>query len=260
MRPDRPALPLAQLAPYTPAQIAFAVAAWPRAAQELRSALVFRALARAARAIGVPQPWPGRFGAAVHDEMRHARLCVEVGARLGAARPTYDDRPLRVLLARHADPVVRALRLLTVEVAIGETLSTALFRAGRRTATEPLARAVLGAILRDEIRHQRLGWEALAALLPTLTAGQRATAQHVSAQGLAGCERDVAVLAMRWLESGARFDPAWAAMGVLHPEARVEAFYLTVERHVVPRLTGVGLDGPRAWERRYRSGDDSAAP
>jgi hypothetical protein len=48
-------------------------------------------------------------------------------------------------------------------------------------------------------------------------------------------------------------DPAHGALGVLHPEARVEAFHQAVERHVLPRLTRPGLDGRRAWEERYRA-------
>jgi hypothetical protein len=60
------------------------------------------------------------------------------------------------------------------------------------------------------------------------------------------------VPALRWLEEGRPFDPAYAALGVLHPEARVEAFYTAVERLVVPRLTRLGLDGARAWSERYR--------
>jgi len=45
--------------------------------------------------------------------------------------------------------------------------------------------------------------------------------------------------------------PAHAALGVLAPEARVEAFYVTVERLVLPRLSRLGLDGDTAWSRRY---------
>jgi len=63
-------LPSPDLAPYRRDDIRFAVAAWPiRAAQELRSAGIFHALARAARIGGAPsQPWPSRFVAAVRDE------------------------------------------------------------------------------------------------------------------------------------------------------------------------------------------------
>jgi hypothetical protein len=57
--------------------------------------------------------------------------------------------------------------------------------------------------------------------------------------------------ALRRLHAGERFDPALGALGVLSPEARVEAFYTAVERLVVPRLTRLGLDGAAAWNDRY---------
>ena len=142
-------LPAAVLAPYTDAQVGFARAAWPmRAAEELRSALIFRALARAARAARMVEPWPSRFGATVRDELRHARLCATVGARLGAAAPRYDARPVRARLAGLPDPYLRAASLLLVEVAMGETISMYMFRAGRRSAIEPLTRSALSAVRR----------------------------------------------------------------------------------------------------------------
>jgi hypothetical protein len=246
-------LPLPDLAPYAAEQIRFAVAAWPmRAAEELRSAGIFRALAEASRVAGVPPPWPARFAAAVRDEVRHARLCVHVGARLGASAPVYDSKPVRARLARLPDPLLRTAALLLVEVAIGETISMYMFRAGRRGAVEPLTRAALGAILRDEVRHQKIGWTGLVSLWPMLTEALRAEVQREAARGLAACEQQTARPAMRWLQKREPFDPAYAALGVLHPEARVEAFYDAVERLVIPRLTRVGLDGPNAWKNRYR--------
>ena len=139
------------------------------------------------------------------------------------------------------------MSLLLLEVAIGETISRMLFRAGKRSAREPLMRVALGAILSDEVQHQRFGWTALAALWPMLNAGRRTALQREAAAGLAGCERQTAVPALRCLDEGRPFDPAYAALGVLHPELRVEVFYDAVERLVVPRLTRLGLDGARAW-------------
>jgi hypothetical protein len=220
-------LPAAVLDPYTDEQIRFARAAWPmRAAEELRSARIFRALARAARASGMPEPWPTRFDASVRDELRHALLCAAVGDRFGAAPPQHDARPVRARLARLPDPPMRASALLLVEVAIGETISMYMFRAGRRSTIEPLTRAALGAILADEVRHQRLGWTGFAAFWSTLPDRLRAATQQEAAIGLAACERQIALPAMRWLETRHTFDPAYAALGVLDPEVRVEAFYL----------------------------------
>jgi hypothetical protein len=247
-------LPEPDLAPYTKAQVAFAIDAWPmRAAEELRSAWIFRALARAARAARIPEPWPARFAEAMRDEVRHARLCATVGARLGAAPPRHDAKPVDARLAPLSDPRLRVGALLVVEVAIGETISTLLFGAGRRSAVEPLTRAALASIVADEARHQRLGWTGATALWPLFTAAERAALQREAAAGLAAFEQDNAVPALRRLERGDVFDPSSAALGVLAPETRVEAFYFAVEKLVVPRLHELGLDGTIAWSQRYRA-------
>jgi hypothetical protein len=160
---------------------------------------------------------------------------------------------VRARLAGLPDALTRTAALLLVEVAMGETISMYMFRACRRAAVEPLTRAALGHIVADEVRHQRLGWTGLGALWPALPESLRADLQREAARGLAGCEKQTARPAMVWLQKGHPFDDAYAALGVLHPEVRVEAFYAAVERLVIPRLTRIGLDGPLAWERRYRS-------
>jgi hypothetical protein len=247
------ALTTPELRPFTAAQIAHAAAAWPvRAAEELRSALVYRALADAARTAGLDPLWVGRFRAVVKEEVAHARLCAAVGARLGAGAPRYDATPLGPRLAAYPEPALRALSLLLIEVAIGETISLSLFRAARRHASEPLTRSVLGSILRDEAGHQRLGWEALAALWGALTPAVREQMQGEATRGLGGLERQIALPALLWLDAGGSPDPAHVALGVLAPEARVEAFYLAIESLVLRRLTRLGLDGQQAWRDRHR--------
>jgi hypothetical protein len=238
---------------YAAEQLAFARLAWPmRAAEELRSALIFRALARASARSPISAAWSGRFLAGAHDEIFHARLCAAVGARLGAAAPHYDARPVRARLARLADPTRRACALALIEVAVGETISLAMFRAGRRAAREPLTRAALERILADEVRHQRLGWSAIADWWPALDATARESLQEEARTGFGAMEQQIAAPAFRRLEAGVAFDPAYAELGVLAPDARVEAFYAAVERLVIPRLVRLGLDGARAWRDRYR--------
>ncbi len=254
MNAENAELPAPELTAYSAAQRAFAVAAWPlRAAEELRSALIYRALVAASRAAGLPAPWPARFAEVVRGEVRHARLCATVGARLGAARPPYDAGPVRARLAPLVDPITRTGALLCAEVAIGETISMTLFRAGRRSATEPLARAALESILRDEVRHQRLGWDGLAVLWPLLAPARRDALQREATSALAASEQQIAAPVLRRLEAGEPFDPAYAELGVLAPETRVEAFYAAIEQLVVPHLDRIGLDGGRAWADRYRA-------
>jgi hypothetical protein len=239
-------LPAPDLAPFSAAQIQFAIAAWPlRAAEELRSALIYRALAASSRR-ALPA-FAERFAVVMHEEVGHARLCATVGTRLGAARPSYDAAPVRERLARYPDPTARTIALVVGEVAIGETISMTMFRESRRATTEPLTLAAIESILADEARHQQLGWDALATLGPSDALQREAT------RALAASEQQIAVPALRFLDNGEMFDPAWAALGVIDPERRVEAFYAGVEQLVVPKLGRIGIDGGRAWAERYRA-------
>lgn len=245
-------LPAPDLEAYSPEQVRFAVAAWPmRAAEELRSALIFRALARAAREGGLSTAWILRFASAARDEIRHTRLCAAVGARLGAPPPRHDCTAVRGRLGSLPDPIDRAGALLLVEVAIGETISTQLFKAGRSIAAEPLTRAALGSILRDEVRHAHLGWTGCAAWLPLLPAKPRRDLELEVRRSLGAFEQQIAVPAMRRLDAGEHFDPMHAALGVLPPTVRVDAFYAAVEGQVLPRLTRLGFDGAQLWSQRY---------
>jgi len=245
-------LPAPLLERYTRAQVQFAAQGWPlRAAEELRSALIYRALATSAFHV-LDRDLVDRVHAVILDEVRHAKICAHVGLLLGAAEPAYDRAPVTARLAQLPDTRRRTAAILISEVAIGETISMALFRAGRRGTVEPLARFVLESILADEVRHQRLGWDGLGALWPTLTAADREALQRDASSTLASVEQRTALPVLKKLEAGEPFDPAWAELGVLPYETRVDAFYFAVERFVVPRLTRLGLDGARAWETRYR--------
>lgn len=245
-------LPEPDLAPFSDAQVEFARAAWPlRAAEELRSALIFRALAEAARST-MDRDWSERFAAAASDEVRHAHLCATVGERLGAIAPTYDATPVRRRLKTFSDPLRRIAALVIAEVAIGETISMSLFRAGRHATSEPLSRAALESILADEVRHQQLGWQGLDELWPRLDSVERDALQLEATRALAASERHIALPVLRRLEAGDHFDPARAALGVLDFEVRAETYYSAVEKLVIPKLSRVGLDGQRAWSERYR--------
>src|SRR3954466_16078942 len=53
--------------------------------------------------------------------------------------------------------------------------------------------------------------------------------QEEARRAFGAMEQQIAAPALRRLEANAPFEPAHAALGVLAPEARVEAFYATVE-------------------------------
>ena len=75
--------------------------------------------------------------------------------------------------------------------------------------------------------------------------------QEEARAGLGAIEQQIAAPALRRLEAKIDFAPHYAELGVLAPEARVEAFYEAIERLVIPRLTLLGLDGQSAWDDCY---------
>jgi hypothetical protein len=241
----------AQSSAYTRAQVAFAARAWTmRSEEERRSAAVFADLLALLADGDAPLEVLREVHVIVGDEIRHADLCARMAESLGAPTPTSSP------LAR-SSPVptvreerrVRALEIALVEGAIGETISSALFGAGRRAAEEPRTRGALSEILRDEVRHAARYWN----LLDGLRLPRDAEHLHaVAARALGAIERTQMVPVFNRLASGKPFDPAWGALGVIPPEARVDAFYRAVENRVLPQLTARGLDGQRAWAIRYR--------
>jgi hypothetical protein len=236
--------------PYTPEQVAFAAHAWTmRAEEERRSAAVFSDLlglvADAETSLDIVRDVHGVVG----DEIRHADLCARMASALGARAPV--SRPLPRIGWRVATVEERrlaALEIVLVEGALGETISSALFAAGRRAAQEPLARDALARILRDEAIHAYRFWE----LLDALRLARDAEHLHdVASRALGAIEQLQMVPALRRLARGEPFDPAWGALGVLAPEARVDAFYGAVERRIVPSLNARGIGGDSAWANRY---------
>jgi hypothetical protein len=244
--------------PYTRDQIAFAARAWTmRAEEERQSAAVFSDLLGLVADSDVPLALVRRVHRIVGDEIRHARDCARMAAALGA------PVPVSRLLPRAAETPVApearrlcAVQIALVEGAIGETISAALFAAGRRGAVQPSARLALGRILRDEALHARRFWELLDELRLDRDAERL---RAVASRALGLIEQVQIVPALRRLERGEPFEPAWAELGVLPPEARVDAFYGALEKRVLPALSARGLDGAGAWAARYHGPESMAA-
>lgn len=99
------------------------------------------------------------------DELRHADLCKALVEHFsGAAAP---DLPAPLAVARIAPAHLAPRDALLYEVValscVTETLSTAVLAALVDAASDSLAQRTMHSILRDEVRHSRLGWAHLAA-------------------------------------------------------------------------------------------------
>jgi hypothetical protein len=251
-RRDAEGLPPLAIAPYSAEQVAFAAGAWTmRAEQEHHSAAVFAdALAFLADA-DVPLDVLASLSRIVTDEIAHTELCATVARRFGAPEPRCEPLPRPPPPSTPQERRSRGLEIVAMEGAIGESVSSALFLAGQRDAREPCTKAALGAILRDEVVHARTCWDVLAVLVPGLDDAARARLRDHVRRGLGAFERTSILPALQRLERGDPFDPGWAALGTLHPERRVEAFYGALERRALPRLDALGLDGRGAWRDRF---------
>ncbi len=257
-RPGEPlsaTLPAPDLARYTRAQVAFAARAWTlKAEEEYRSAAVFAEILAGALHLAAPLDLLAALGRIAQDEIAHAALCLDLSVLLGAEAPAAALDPVSARLAAHApDRGRQALAMLVFEGAVGETVSTALFRAGRRGAREPCTRAALSTILRDEARHAHVCWQAAAELLPACSDETRALLERDVSRSFGAFERGAALPTLRRLEAGEALDPAAVELGVIPPEVRVDAFYEAVEKIALPRLARLGFDAAGAWDDRYRA-------
>jgi hypothetical protein len=100
--------------------------------------------------------------AASGDELRHAELCADLSRHFGDAGCVPDPAPPRPIAPRglgRKDALVYEIVALSC---VTETLSTALLGSLVERATDSLARSAMRSILRDEVRHSRLGWAYLA--------------------------------------------------------------------------------------------------
>ncbi len=239
--------------------VRFASRAWTmKAEQEHRSAAVFADAVSLLVDTGAPLDVVSAIARVVSDEVAHTELCRRMAHAFGAETPILTPLAREPLAAEAGR--ARALRLLLVEGAIGETISCALFDAGRHVTKEPASRAALARILRDEVVHARVCWEALTVLVHARDDATIAALQRTATRALGGIEHTQMAPVLARLNRGDRFDAAWGELGVLPPETRVAAFYSAIEKRVVPRLTALGLDGEAAWRDRYRDASVVTSP
>jgi hypothetical protein len=99
--------------------------------------------------------------AIVGDELVHSRMSHEVYVAAGGTAPPAIERN-DLGLARSSAPLEHDILRVAVRVfCLGETVAVPLFRHLRERCTEPVARAALDRILRDEVRHRDFGWDLL---------------------------------------------------------------------------------------------------
>jgi len=104
----------------------------------------------------------------VRDEARHVEICRRLVVALGGT-DQIPGEPRWVASDPKEPPLVRVVETIIGSLCIGECLSTALLVATQKVTKDPLAKAVVTALARDESFHGQLGWTLLPALWPLLS-------------------------------------------------------------------------------------------
>lgn len=172
MRPEVEAMPWDSLDPtrYSEKDLLVARKAWTGAAfQEHRTGAACAATLRALIECRAPLDLVAMASRFPLDEMVHVELCARMAMLLGGGTEILHD-PSR--LAMDADPkgppIVRAGDLVVRFFCVGETISIPLLRGTWKAAKHPLAKAILGRIVKDEAAHGTFGWSFLDWAAPQL--------------------------------------------------------------------------------------------
>jgi hypothetical protein len=124
--------------------------------REYASAASFAALSTALLEAGAPIDLAAMCSDFVVDEMTHVELAARLACELGGAAPYHVDLARVSPLATGDPPIERAAELALL-TCVGEVLSVPSIAGALRATDQPLVRAVLARIVRDERPHARLG-------------------------------------------------------------------------------------------------------
>jgi hypothetical protein len=97
------------------------------------------------------------------DEARHRDLCAELAAKWGHPNATNHVPPRERIGRSDMDARDRLLWEVVAVCCISETMNTSLMSRCMEVAKDPEIHSTLQALLKDEVRHARLGWAHLAA-------------------------------------------------------------------------------------------------
>lgn len=250
---------------YPSAQRRHAAIQWAgRARAEHGSIQQFSGLAHALATARIELELLGCLGRLITDEVRHAQLCAAMAlvvypeGRVDDAHifgwPTPRE-PWVPAPGRGSDDeqaLAWAASAILTACCLGETLSRPMLDALVVVSTDPVAEAVSAQIRRDEHLHATFGWDALAHLLPRLSASSRAALQARLAADLAGFERSVCQGITIEQVAGRELviERGEPNLGVLSDEQYAMIFFATLEAEIFPQLRELGLDPERAWAER----------
>ena len=178
--------------------------------------------------------------AIVGDELAHSRLSHEVYVAAGGDRAPTLDREQLGLVRHHVRLEEDILRVAVRVFCLGETVAVPLFRHLREPCTQPVAKAALDRILRDEVRHRDFGWD----LLDWLLQIDDDVSELVTAalpEMFAELERSYGVGNAAVASDDGSMSADERAWGLAPPREYAEILARTVERDWIPRFAARGI-------------------
>ena len=162
LRPEVERLPWADfdISKATPEAIRAARSTWTEAAfQEHRTGAACAATLQSLISARAPIDLVAMASRFALDEMVHVELCARLAQLFGGAAPlSYDPKHLIALPDAALSPKLQASELVIRNFCVGEALSIPILRGSWHAARQPLIKAILGRIVKDEAAHGAFGW------------------------------------------------------------------------------------------------------
>jgi hypothetical protein len=180
------------------------------------------------------------------DEMVHVELCARLSMELGGGSEIrYDPRELVYEPDGSRSPLIEASELVVHNFCVGEALSIPLLRGASKAAEQPLTRAVLARIVRDEALHGSFGWSYLEWASAQLTVADRSHLSEISARSILGVLNNWEDL-RRELRDEPQGKPKAHALGWMQTRDYLTLAARSLEQKVLAPLARFGID-PRPY-------------
>ena len=176
---------------FEPRQLELARVAWTNSAfNEFCTATAMGQIVEVMGRANVPIDLWGIAASFPLEELLHVELFSRLTMRLGGGVPiVYDPDDLVLTFEPGLTPLQQANELIVRVCCVGEVFSLPMLVASMRAATNPLIRAVLEQVVRDEAMHGKLGWMYLDWVAPSLDEDERARLGRAAADTAAGMRR-----------------------------------------------------------------------
>jgi hypothetical protein len=134
-----------------------------RTRAEVEAAARFERMTSELAEIGATEVVRRGCAEAAADERRHRDLCARIATEWGAPDAVNHEAPRNRIGRSDMDPRDRLLWELVAVCCISETMNVSLMARCLEVARNERIRSTLHELLKDEVRHSRLGWAHLAA-------------------------------------------------------------------------------------------------